>query len=174
MHDGAPSENIYGLDVKQELMDCGYDLFLDRGRLKSRFVEADLLQDSDALDKLEGKFDVIFAASVFHIFDWEKQMKIARQCVKLLRRKPGSLLLGHHLGHIEPGHYPSGLNLDEEAYGQNESSWQRMWDLVGQDTDSKWKCESTMEDLANPAAFRRDGGWGDEGRKLMTFTVVRE
>ena len=154
-------------------MDCGYDLFLDRETLKSTFVEADILQDSDTLNKLEGKFDIIFAASVFHLFDWEKQMRVARQCVRFLREKPGSLVLGHHLGHIEPGRYPLGFDAGE-VYGQDETSWQRMWNLVGEETHSKWKCESRMEDTLRPTAFRRDGGWGDEGRKLMNFTVVRE
>ena len=73
-------------------MECGYGLFLDRGRLKSTFFKADLLRDSDALDKLDGKFDIVFAALIFHLFNWDNQMKIARQCVKLLCKQPRSLL----------------------------------------------------------------------------------
>ena len=105
--------NMYCMTVRRPrmfmdlTMERGYDLFLDRGRLKSTFFKADLLRDSDALDKLECKFDIVFAAAIFHLFDWDKQMKIARQCVKLLCKKPRSSPRGHHLGHIEPGHHPS-------------------------------------------------------------------
>lgn len=42
---------------------------------------------------------------------------------------------------------------------------------MGEETDSKWKCEWSMDDTGRPMAFRRDG---DEGRKLMKFTVARE
>ena len=36
--DGAPSENIYGLDIEGPLIDVGYDLFMDRGKIKSTLV----------------------------------------------------------------------------------------------------------------------------------------
>ena len=57
------------------------------------------------------------------------------------------------------------------VYGQDGSPRQRKWRLVGEETDSKWKCECSMEDTGRPTAFRKDG---DEGRKLMKFKVARE
>lgn len=174
---GAPAQNLYGLEVKQNFIDIGYDKFTDWKTLKVTFICADILSDSDAVDELEGKIDIIYASSVFHGFNWDKQLKLATRCVKLLRRKPGSLLIGHHLGHIEPGHYPLGLATDSgpcEAFGHNEASWQNMWDLVGQDTGSEWKCETKMGDLRIPEGFKKDGAYGDEGRRMMMFSVVRE
>ena len=77
----ARRPSIHGLDMKQELMSCGHDLFIDRGRLKSTFVVANLLQDSDVWDKLKGGFDIIFAASVFHprLGEADENREIARQ-----------------------------------------------------------------------------------------------
>ena len=44
--DGAPSENIYGLDIEGLLIDIGYNLFIDRGRLKSTFIVGDVYDPS--------------------------------------------------------------------------------------------------------------------------------
>lgn len=58
-------------------------------------------------------------------------------------------------------------------YVQDRFPWQRMWKLVGEETDSEWR-ESRMENTPKATAFRRDAECVDEGSKLMRFTVIRK
>ena len=69
VHDGASSENICSLHLNQGLINTDHDIFLDRRRLQSTFVKADVLQNSHTLARLEGTFDMILAGSLFHLFD---------------------------------------------------------------------------------------------------------
>jgi hypothetical protein len=40
---GAPSEKLYGSDLRKEFWDLGYALFNDKDKLKSPFIQVDLL-----------------------------------------------------------------------------------------------------------------------------------
>lgn len=185
VYDGAPSEDVFGLDLEAGLIDAGYDLFLDRGRLKSSFVTADVLGDTsasqpgdygnlnDQISQLTGNFNIIFAGSFFFLFNWSEQLKIAKKCTQLLKQEPGSLIFGHMLGHIEPDHYPKVLS-PGEVYGHDTGSWRRMWEEVGDATGSKWRVEAELGEESAPAAFTKEGKWGDPGRRFMTFAVWRE
>ena len=63
-------------------MNAGYDLFLDRDTLRSKFFVADIFrQDSMDMAALEGRVDLIFAGSFFHLFDWDQQVAVAKAIV---------------------------------------------------------------------------------------------
>ncbi|MCJ1306725.1 hypothetical protein MMC25_000368 [Agyrium rufum] len=173
VYDGAPSENIYGLDLSGGLIDAGYDLFLDKDTLRSKFITADILKDSAPTEALEDQIDLVFASSFFHVFDWDQQMIISKRLVGFLRKKPGSEIFGHHLGHISPDSYPLGLQAGN-VYGHDASSLQRMWDRVGKETGSSWKVEATLESTGAPVGFTKEGKWGDPGRQFMKFAVIRQ
>ena len=66
--DGAPSENIYGLDIEGPLIDIGYDLFMDRGWLKSTFIVGDVYNPSTNWSQLLDKMDIINASAFLHLF----------------------------------------------------------------------------------------------------------
>lgn len=170
------------MDLEKGLMDAGYELFLDRSRLKSTFIAADILEDVSTskdseghgqLEQLKGEFDIIFAGSFFHLFDWTQQVEIAKKCVGFLKDKPGSMIFGHMLGHIEPDHYPKVLS-PGEVYGHDAGSWTRMWEEVGEVTGSMWRVEAALGEESAPAAFTKQGKWGDPGRRFMKFAVYRE
>ena len=52
--DGAPAENLHGLDLEGRFIDLGYDLFRDHETLQSRFVVADL-QNHEQQEDEQGK-----------------------------------------------------------------------------------------------------------------------
>lgn len=56
VHDGAPSENLWGAELKGGFLELGYELFLDRETLKAHFIEADVFDAEGLLKQLEGKW----------------------------------------------------------------------------------------------------------------------
>ena len=63
---------IYGLDIEGLLIDMGYDLFMDRGRLKSTFIIGDVCDPSTDWRQLLDKMNIINASAFFHLFLWSK------------------------------------------------------------------------------------------------------
>src|SRR5437667_8984829 len=63
--DGAPQENMYGMDLRREFIDLGYDLFLDKATLQSEMVgEVDVFDEGNsALKKVEGEIDIVYMSS---------------------------------------------------------------------------------------------------------------
>ncbi|KAJ5722257.1 hypothetical protein N7488_000292 [Penicillium malachiteum] len=96
VNDGAPPENIIGADSEGRFIELGYELFQDKETLKSQLYTASIFDD-DFLVEWHEKVDVIYAGAFLHLFDFEKQLKIMAQLVKLLRKKPGSLVFGRNL-----------------------------------------------------------------------------
>jgi len=171
--DGAPSENIYGTDLHGGLMDAGYDLFLDRGTLRSTFVAADIFEPSSALTQLEGQMDIIYAGSFLHLFDWENQVAVAKRLSALLRAQKGSLVIGQGFGHLHADLYPVGLDTSRTIFKHNPDSFTRMWKQVGEETGSAWRVEAHLE-VMNLAGFTKEGQWGDPDSRLLRFSVRRE
>ena len=155
-------------------MDVGYDLFQDRDRLRSTFVAADILDESSPeLRGLDGNIDIVFAGSFFHVFDWDAQMRISKRLALLMRSVPGSLVFGHHLGHVAPDTYPLGLGAGS-VYAHDKGSLQQMWTQVGLETGSKWRVEAELEGTGKLVGCTKEGKWGDPGRRYMRFVVRRE
>ena len=97
--DGAPAGNITGADVSRELIDCGYEYFRDRDRLDAKFIVGDILDSrSEGFVKARGSFDAVYAAMVYHLWDWENQLKASIETVKLLKPCKDSVLFGWQLG----------------------------------------------------------------------------
>ena len=125
--DGAPSGNIYGAELRQEFIDLGYDLFRDRDTLKSKFLIGDVFDDSDESEfkQIDGGIDIIYAASIFHLFNWDDQVRVAEQVVGLLRPVEGSIVFGKRRWNVNPAEYehrtnqggPDLLEADGPAHG---------------------------------------------------------
>ncbi|KAF2104221.1 hypothetical protein NA57DRAFT_70438 [Rhizodiscina lignyota] len=96
--DGAPSENLYGSDINSHFLALGYDLFLDKSTLKSTFIAADLFASPSPLDSLNGQMNIVYAASVIHLFDRPGQKKVVQRITQLLVTEPDSICLGRQVG----------------------------------------------------------------------------
>lgn len=79
--DGAPAANLIGTDMQQGFLDLGYDLFKDR-------------------DTLE---DIIHAAALFHLFDWEDQVILGIRLVKFFKKDASkAMIVGRQIGTLYP------------------------------------------------------------------------
>ena len=140
MYDGAPSENLYGSDLRLELTNVGYDLFNDRNTLKSPFIEADVFDDNSPLvTNFTGQFSIVNAMSFFHLFNYELQKVVAKRIVNLLHPRPGSLIVGRHVGCETPGEGSGGGGL---GYCHDEKTWKEFWEVIGKETETKWKVDA--------------------------------
>ncbi|KAK3377303.1 hypothetical protein B0T24DRAFT_592916 [Lasiosphaeria ovina] len=145
--DGAPAQNLAGLDLRREFVDLGYELFRDRGTFAARFVVGDMLDSGDArVGALDGAVDVVHAASFFHLFGWADQVAIGARMVKFFREGiTDAVVLGRQIGSaVEPldpeEHEKRGLG----RYHHNQKSMQRLWDEIGRRTGTAWAVEAEL------------------------------
>lgn len=75
----------------------------------------------------EGKIDVIYAASIFHLFSWEEQARMAECGVGLLKPVKRSLLLGRPRGNVNLAEYEHRTNQGGTMFRNEEKSWKQMW-----------------------------------------------
>ncbi|TKX23650.1 methyltransferase domain-containing protein 17 [Elsinoe australis] len=155
VYDGVPSEKTYGSDLKLDFMQLGYEMFLDKETLKTTFVAGDVFDAESDLKQLHGQIDILQASAFFHLFDREKQKKVAHRVVKLLKPREGSLLVGRQVGSVKPGEYSHRTN-SEMMFRHDPSSWTQMWDEIGQETGSKWDVQAELHEVVgagNPRAL---------------------
>lgn len=150
----------------------GYRLFLDRDTLKSKFIEADITDANSALSGLDRKIDIIYAGSFLHLFNYEGQIEVCKQLVKLLREKKDSLILGRQVGNTDPGEYVQTTNESGIAYRHNAESFKKMWDEVGEETGTKWRVDYDFELFEWPSKEERDKV--EPGVGMLRFSVFRE
>ncbi|KAK4450332.1 hypothetical protein QBC34DRAFT_484552 [Podospora aff. communis PSN243] len=142
IHAGVPSERLYGTDLQPRFLELGYDLFCDGDLEKSRatYVAGDMLADEDdaALDGLQGKIDIVYAASFFHLFEPGDQLKAAKRVVGFLRSgNPDVVIFGRNGGPKVEGW---------EKYVLDAKQWRRLWEEVGEATGTRWRTEMETEE----------------------------
>ncbi len=151
--DGAPAANLTGTDLRPEFVDLGYELFRDRDSFAARFVTGDILDPGDpGLASLDGKFDIVHAASFFHLFGWDDQVKVGERVVRFFKPGAKALLLGRQVGNFHPPTLQEYREKGETRYQHNVESLQQLWDVVGEKTGTKWKvtgelAQMTVEDI---------------------------
>ncbi|KAK4646999.1 uncharacterized protein QC761_0024760 [Podospora bellae-mahoneyi] len=140
VHDGAPSDNIIGVDTESRFIDLGYELFGDRERLKVHFCTGDVFAE-DFLAEYRGRVDIIFLGSFLHLFSFEQQVAIVAQLNKLLRPKAGSLVFGRHMATEEKGGVLRRNALGWDLYHHSSETIKQLWDTA---PDGKWDVSSTL------------------------------
>ena len=88
--------------------------------------------------KLTSKIDIIYAASIFHLFNWDGQVCMAKRDVSLLRPVKGSVVLGRQRGNISPAEYEYRTNQGGTLFRYNEESWKKIWSQIGEITETFW------------------------------------
>ncbi|KAK1757211.1 hypothetical protein QBC47DRAFT_320753, partial [Echria macrotheca] len=150
IYDGVPPSSVAAFDLRREFIDLGYDLFRDRDSPSFspvKFVTGDILDpDSEGLRELDGQFDIIHAAAFFHLFGWDDQVAIGERFVKFFR--PGverPTVLGRQVGTERP------ISVEEwrekgggKRYHHDRGSMQRLWDVVGERTGTRWRVEAEL------------------------------
>jgi len=177
VYDGVPSENLYGSDLRSEFIQLGYQLFGDKDTIKATFIPSDIFDNSSELQKqLASKLDIIYTGSFFHLFDLEEQYRVARQVIKLIRAKPGGIIIGRQVGNIESGTYNSpGYIGERNRFRHNEQSWKEFWEKIGKETGTKWEVKAVLDNLwmkKGPEGMLSENR-GERGARRLRFIVKR-
>lgn len=178
--DGAPPASLYGLDVEPAFLELGYDLFLDRDRdcMKgATFISGNLLkpkgETEGSLPQLEAAIDIIHASSLFHLFAWDEQVRVATRLADFTKPKPGCMILGRQVGAMEAGDY-RGLHEGSSSYRHNFQSFQQLWTKVGEKTGTRWKVDAWLDMTDVSAAGILGQKWTEKGTRRLHFVVMRE
>ena len=170
VNDGVPSQRLIGLDIEGPLMEQGYDFFLDRAKLQSRFIVADVFKGSAQgavwTDLEKYGFDVIHCSAFFHLFTLEEQVSSAKNIAKLVKK--GGVIVGRQIGSVKPGNVPA-IREGSWSYRHDVGTFDAMWKQVGEDTQTSWECSGTMDMIGiNP-----ESPVEDENSRRLLFTVTR-
>ncbi|KAE8445739.1 hypothetical protein EG329_012918 [Mollisiaceae sp. DMI_Dod_QoI] len=168
--DGAPAKNLAGTDLRPEFVELGYELFRDKDTLDSQFVTGDALDPNDkSLTSLDGKFDIIHSASFFHLFGWDDQVKVGERVVRFFKPGAKALLLGRQSGTREPLSMEAYRERGEKRYQHDPTSLQRLWDVIGERTGTKWRATGELIERGE-----REGDGDREGpRVVLRFAVFK-
>lgn len=127
-------------------MELGYEFFLDRETLKSKFLVADIFKGAEqgepwtSLEK--EKADIIHCSAFFHLFPLPDQIRAAKNVARLVR--PNGIIVGRQSGSVKPGEVPA-IAEGSTSFRHDISSLQSMWDEVGRATDTEWKVSGTLD-----------------------------
>ncbi|GKT63861.1 methyltransferase domain-containing protein [Colletotrichum tofieldiae] len=171
VHDGVDSAKTVAVELEQGYIDAGYELFRDRGTLKTRFINADMLDDGNAeLNELEGTFDTSHMGLCLHLWNREEQMVVLRRVIRLLKQKPGVMIVGTAAGHVDGIDVPGVAN--KPALRHNLQSWEKLWMDLSNETGTKWKLKTKVTDQIESKEVTRPSWWGKDMR-FLSFEVTR-
>ena len=131
-----------------------------------------------AFRELDGKIDIIYAASFFHLFNWEDQVGMAERVVRFSKPVEGSLVFGRQRGNINSGEYEHRTNEKGTMFRHNEKSWKELWERVGRATGSSWDVKVWLEQDEDFGPYRKAEGNGldnklNSGDRRLRFEVTR-
>ena len=146
-------ELLYGSDVFPDYERVGQELFRDADSFKGRFISADLFADdaNNALVKTEGTWNFVSIVMFLHIFDWATQIRACKRIIKLLARKPGSMVIGAQTGSTQSGEQtikPPYVAEGEQksVFRQSAETFMEMWKIVEQDEGIRLKVDVVYDD----------------------------
>ena len=176
--EGVPATQLYGFDLQPAFIDMGYELFRDRGKLHANMFSGDILADPSApegqnLTALEGKMDIVPAASLLHFWGWDDMIAATKRLVSLTRKQSGSMIIGKQMGTLDAGEYA--MSTGGVNYRHNVESMERFWRQVGEESASSWKVESGL--VAPPAGMQNmKQSWAagsDTNMRMLWFCATR-
>ncbi|KAF2877220.1 hypothetical protein BDV95DRAFT_141169 [Massariosphaeria phaeospora] len=167
--DGAPSDNLYGCDLRKEYIELGYKLFGDGDKLGTKFLTADIFDSTSALTALRGQLDMVYAGSFFHLFGYEDQVTVSKAVASLLRPRPGSMILGRQIGSVNAAEHGHKTNPTGTMFRHNVESVQDMWTQIGNDLGVSFAVTANLQDLEGDH-FR----FHTNDTKRIWFTIRRQ
>lgn len=185
LFDGAPLQSLYGLDIFPEYERMGHELFRDADTFQNRFIAADILGETvdSKLAKTDGTWDVISINMFLHIFDWDTQVRTCRRILKLLSKKPGSMVIGVQTGSIEAGEHVLKPPYVEEGerktvYRQSMETFTEMWKIVERDEGVELKVNVVYDEKTDRDRRAKEEETGEKKRffsgpeeRRLYFTV---
>lgn len=177
---GIAGEQLFGRDLEQVFIDPGYRLFRDTDRLKASFAVGDLnadeatFDDGEIFQKLHDKIDIVFASSLFHMWDWDTQFKVATRLVKICRPKSGVMTAGRQMGSTKGDHYTmAGMKDNAVHYQHDPETMERFRGAVGEAIQSSWKVEAGLY-WAEEVEKTKNMPWADDKMRMMWWCATRQ
>lgn len=173
--DGAPSENLVGFDLEPRFLSLSYDLFADRESYKGQMVAGNILDESadGPVALLGGTIDIAHAASFFHLFDLEGQVKAGVQLVRLMKTSPGALILGRHLGSSTGQDRSNPAKPGTKMYIHCPDSFKRLWAAISERTGTHWVVRAWLKEVTTHSRTPDKKQWMDNRIQLLYFEVRR-
>lgn len=178
VYDCGPTSTVFGSDLSQDLMNCGYDYFLDKASLESQFFTGNLLSGNDPnFKKMEGTFDVIYATCLYHLWSWDVQLKASIATAKLCKPEAGAVVFGWQVGASPAKEITRNLGKTRAdhttMFRHDEASLRKLWDLVGEGTGTKWTVEATNGVPAWIPKEYKGPLKGSRTANIVTFTITK-
>ncbi|KAG2107084.1 hypothetical protein BD769DRAFT_1366345 [Suillus cothurnatus] len=152
VEDGFPARNIIASDIKEAFSELGRKLFKSSSE-PILFIPGDVfdpgflsisqpansvpegampdIQTLQSLNDLHGRVGVIHTSKLFHLFDEEKQLELARALGGLLSCESGSIICGTQVVSLEKGIVRrTVLGIDISYFSHSQESWTSLWDGV--------------------------------------------
>lgn len=176
---GVPGCQLFGCDLERVFIDLGYQLFRDKHHFGATFAVGDLTSDQADGDtnqiskKLAGKIDIVFASSLFHMWDYEMQLRVAVQLVRLCRDREGVMIAGRQLGSLLGGSYPAkGINDGGIHYRHNVETIKGFWCDVGNATQTSWTVEGGLY-MGEEIEQTKNAPWADSNLRMIWWCATR-
>ncbi|EIW79526.1 hypothetical protein CONPUDRAFT_58142 [Coniophora puteana RWD-64-598 SS2] len=148
--DGFPVENVVLSDLKGEFLELGHEMFgTTPETFPAHMLQADVfdpahlapsapatepverianLKDAKTLNDLRGQVSVLHASKLFHLFEEDKQLELAKQLAVLLSAEPGSVICGAQGGHHVKGKRATRTwSTEFEYFCHSPESWDELW-----------------------------------------------
>ncbi|KAL4792772.1 hypothetical protein BDV19DRAFT_391899 [Aspergillus venezuelensis] len=144
VHDGAPPQNLLGLELRQAYVDLGYELYQDKELLESTFLIQSFFTDTPDLTALAGKITIINSGYFMHMWDREKQLAVAKRMISLLSPERGGLITGVHFGSAQAGKWEGARN--KVMFLHNVHTLRALWGECARETGTSWDFRCVVEE----------------------------
>jgi SAM-dependent methyltransferase len=173
--DGAPSENLVGLDIESQFLSLSYDLFADREFFKGQLLAGDIFDESPGgpVALLQGTIHIVHAASFFHLFSWDDQVKAGIQLVHLMKNAPDALVLGRHRGSLTAEESPRSVDPSGKVFVHSPDSFKKLWGVISEHTGTNWEVNAWLEEAATHLHADQKQAINNRIQLLLHFEVRR-
>ncbi|KAF9565193.1 hypothetical protein CPC08DRAFT_759665 [Agrocybe pediades] len=201
--DGWPTQNLLACDLRREFWDIGHALFKSTPEtFPVKFIQGDIFNDTffspgssaasnsagidltaiESLTPLRGKISAIHASSLFHLFDEDQQLALAKRLSTLLLLEPGSIIFGSHGGRPVKGlriEAPPRLRKDaveRYMFCHSPESWKKLWceDVFSQEQGVKVRVEAELAQVERKdLGFARANESEDKANEENKFWAMK-
>lgn len=154
--------------------DVGYELFNDRDRFATNFIEAEVL-DMEAkpeLAAMKGSFDIIYVGQVLHQWLWDKQVEACKKIVAMAA--DGAMVVGLQIGSVKGDvEHLKTAKAEGMHFFHSPETFGRMWRQVGVETGTKWETECHFKSWEELGWDTKDVAYLGPNARFIEFHVIR-
>jgi len=171
--DGAPSENLVGLELEPKFVDLGFGLFADRELFKGQMIVGSIFDESvnGPVASLKGSINIVNAAFFFHLFSLDDQIKLGVNLVNLMKDDPKAMVLGRHLGSSIGEERSSPMAPTGKMYFHSPDSFKSLWATISERTQTTWHVNAWLEVTSTHTKGVGESWWTGNQILMLHFEV---